>query len=38
MELDDEKVIVRPARPAREVVVLQRNVGVSFAIILDNVV
>jgi hypothetical protein len=36
--LDDEKVIVRPTCPTREAVVLQPNAGVSFAIILDNVV
>jgi hypothetical protein len=37
-ELDDEKVIVYPACPAREAVVLQPNTGVSFLIVLDDVV
>jgi hypothetical protein len=37
-ELDDEKVIVCPACPAREVVVLQPNIGIGFTVILDDVV
>jgi hypothetical protein len=37
-ELDDEEVIVRPTRLAREAVVLQPNIGICVAIILDDVV
>jgi hypothetical protein len=36
-ELDNEKVIVHSARSACEVVVLQPDIGVSFAIILDGI-
>jgi hypothetical protein len=35
-ELDDEEVIICPARPPRRAVVLQPNAGISFAIILDD--
>jgi hypothetical protein len=34
-ELDDEKVIIRPSYAACEVVVLQPNIGIGFAIVLD---
>jgi hypothetical protein len=37
-ELDDEKVIICPAYPAREMVVFQPNARIGFAIILDDVV
>jgi hypothetical protein len=37
-ELDDEKVVILPACPAREAVVLQPNTGIGFAIVLDNVI
>jgi hypothetical protein len=36
-ELDNEKVIVHSARSACEVVVLQPDIGVSFAIVLDGI-
>jgi hypothetical protein len=36
-ELDDEEIVVRSARSAHEVVVLQPYAGVSFIIILDDV-
>jgi hypothetical protein len=35
--LYDEQVIVCPARPAREVVVLYPNSGVGFVVVLDDV-
>jgi hypothetical protein len=37
-ELDDEELIVRPACPARYVVVLQPDTGIGLAVILDDVV
>jgi hypothetical protein len=37
-ELDDEEVIVCPTCPACEVVVLQPNTRIGFAVILDDVV
>jgi hypothetical protein len=37
-ELDDEEVIVCPTCPACEVVVLQPNTRIGFAIVLDDVV
>jgi hypothetical protein len=37
-ELDDEEVIVCPTRPVHEAVVLQPDVEIGLAIILDNVV
>jgi hypothetical protein len=36
-ELDDKKIIVRSAHPAREVVILQPDAGVGFAIVLGDV-
>jgi hypothetical protein len=36
-ELDDEEVVVCFAYSAREAVVLQPDIGVGFAIILDDV-
>jgi hypothetical protein len=37
-ELDDEEVIIRSAHFAHETIVLQPDVGVSFAIVLDDIV
>jgi hypothetical protein len=37
-ELDDGKVVICPAYPTREMVVLQPNAGIDFAIILDDVI
>jgi hypothetical protein len=37
-ELEYERVIVCPACPAREAVVLQTNAGIGFTIILDDVI
>jgi hypothetical protein len=37
-ELDDERVIIRPTRPACEMVVLQPDVGIGLAVIPDDVV
>jgi hypothetical protein len=37
-ELDDEKVIVRPACPALEAVVLQPNARIGFTVIHDDVI
>jgi hypothetical protein len=37
-ELDDEKVIVHPACPACEAVVLQPNARIGFTIALDDVI
>jgi hypothetical protein len=37
-ELDDEKVIVRPTGLGREAVVLQPNTGISFTVVLNDVV
>jgi hypothetical protein len=36
-EMDDERVIIRSARVSCEVVILQPDAGVSFAVILDDV-
>jgi hypothetical protein len=36
--LDDENVVVRPTHPTRNAVDHQPNTGVSFAVVLDNVV
>jgi hypothetical protein len=38
VKLDDEEVVICPARPTYKVVILQPHVGAGFAIILDNVV
>jgi hypothetical protein len=37
-ELDDEEVIICPAFPTRNVVILEPTIGIGFAIILDDVV
>jgi hypothetical protein len=37
-KLDDEEVVIRPARPTHEAIVFQPNIRVGFAIILDDVV
>jgi hypothetical protein len=37
-ELEDERVIIRSARSTHEAVILQLDTGVSFAIVLDDVV
>jgi hypothetical protein len=37
-ELDEEEVIIHPVRPTCKAGVLHPNVGVGFAVILDNVV
>jgi hypothetical protein len=37
-EMDDEKVIVHPTHPTREAVVLQPDIGIGLAVILDDVV
>jgi hypothetical protein len=37
-ELDDEKMVICPARPAREAVVLQPNAGICFVVIFDNAI
>jgi hypothetical protein len=36
-ELDDEGFIIRSAHSAREAVILQLDVGVGFAVVLDEV-
>jgi hypothetical protein len=37
-EMDDEEVIVHPTHPTREAVVLQPDIGIGLAVILDDVV
>jgi hypothetical protein len=37
-ELDDEEIILCPAYPAHEIVILQSNTGIGFAIILDDII
>jgi hypothetical protein len=37
-ELDDEKVIICPACPAHDAVVLQPNDEIDFAVVLDDVI
>jgi hypothetical protein len=37
-ELDDEGIVDHPALPAHEAVVLQPNIGIGFAVVLDDVV
>jgi hypothetical protein len=37
-ELDDEEVIIHPAHNARKAIVLQPNIVVGFAVVLDDVI
>jgi hypothetical protein len=37
-KLDDEDVVIHPTHPARKAVIFQPNIGVGFAIIIDDVV